>query len=300
MRPPTSQPIRPPWFACLTVLLPLLAGCEMPAGTMTARPATANDEDIWAIRCLTLEGPNRFQLAGNYADALKKVAGLKPNLVQVLHESGQTAVYYGRYRRHYSAKTDTESFRPDHLRDLDLIRHLSMNIRDPAVGSRTVWPFQLATMDTLPIGRGSHPEWLLSRAPGYYSLQVAVFYNTGEMRRRKYAAEEYCKLLREQGEEAYYDHGRVNSSVCIGAFPEEAIRTIPKQDPLTGIIQVTARIVDERMLALQRKHLFNLHNGSKFYEIIRDPRTGKRIRDPHTSFAVEIPREGQEAGLSGG
>lgn len=267
---------------------------------MTARSTGADDEDIWAIRCLTLQGPNRFQLANSYADALRKVAGLKPKLVQVFHESGETAVYYGRYRRQYSAKTDTESFRPNHLRDLDLIRHLSMNIRDPAVGSRPVWPFQMATMSTLPVGRGSHPDWLLSKAPGYYSLQVAVFYDTGEMRRRKYVAEQYCKLLREQGEQAYYDHGSVNSSVCIGAFPEEAIQTFQKQDPLTGIIHVTSKIVDERMLALQRKHSFNLHNGSKFYEIIRDPKTGKKLRDPHTSFAVEIPRKTQGTNSLGG
>ena len=300
MNPTSSQPVRLHRLACLTVLVPLLAGCETLSSATRMSGTGTDDEDIWAVQCLALEGPNRFTLARGYADALRNVTGLKPDLVRVFHEAEQSGVYYGRYRRRYDPRTDTESFRPDHLRDLDLIRRLSMNIRDSAAGSRTVWPFRLATMGTLPVGRGSHPEWLLTNAPGYYSLQVGVFYNTGEMRRRKYAAEEYCKLLREQGEEAYYDHGAVNSSVCIGAFPEEAIRTIPKQDPLTGIIQVTARIVDERMLALQRKHLFNLHNGSKFYEIIRDPRTGKRIRDPHTSFAVEIPRDGQEAGLSGG
>jgi hypothetical protein len=299
MMPTTGYTIRPPWFACLAVLLPLLAGCKTPTGNVVMKPPKADDEDIWAIRCLTLQGPNRFQLADNYANALKRVAGLKPDLVQVFHESGETAVYYGRYRRRYDAKTETESFRPDPLRDLELIRHLSMTIQDPAVGNHPVWPFQLATMDTLPIGRGTHPEWLLSRAPGYYSLQVGVFYNTGEMRRRKYAAEEYCRLLREQGEEAYYHHGPMNSSVCIGAFPKEAIQTFQKQDPLTGIIQVTARIVDERLLALQRKHPFNLHNGSKFYELIRDPQTGQQVRDPHTSFAVEVPREEPATGFSG-
>ena len=251
---------------------------------------TNNSEDTWAIRCLTLHGPSRFKLADSYAAALKQVSGLQPNLVQVFHEADETVVYYGRYRQRYDAKTDTESFQPDHLRDIDLIRHLSMNVRDASAGTRMVWPFQLATMGTLPVGRGTHPEWLLANAPGYYSLQVAVFYNSEQMRRRKYAAEQYCKLLREQGQEAYYDHGPVNSSVCIGAFPEEAIQTFQKQNPLTGIIHVTAKIVDERMLALQTKFPYNLHNGSKFYEITHDPKTGKKIRDPHTSFAVEIPR----------
>jgi hypothetical protein len=274
------------WLAGLVAL----AGCELPGGTAQMRPrADDANGDVWAIRCLSLKGPTRFKMAENYGNALRKVAGLKPDLVQVFHEAEQSTVYYGRYRRTYNAQSNTESFQPDNLRDLDLIRHLSMNVQDAAVGTRTVWPFQLATVETLPVGSGSHPEWLLSNAPGYYSLQVAVFYNTEGMRRREFAAEEYCKLLREQGEEAYYDHGAVNSSVCIGAFPKEAIQTFQDQDPYTGIIHVTSKIVDERMLALQRRFPHNLHNGRTFYEVTRDPRTGKKRRDAHTSFAVEIP-----------
>jgi hypothetical protein len=288
---PTSNPAaRLNWLACLAILVPLLPGCETLGGANTVGATVTDDEDTWAIRCLSLEGPNRFKLARSYADALKKVTGLKPGLVHVFHEADRSDVYYGRYRRQYDPRTDTESFRPDHLRDLDLIRQLSMNIPDATAGTRTVWPFRLATMGTLPTGRGANPQWLLTNAPGYYSLQVGVFYNTGEMRRRKYAAEEYCRLLREQGEEAYYHHGLVNSSVCIGSFPEEAIQTFQTQDRLTGIIEVTAKIVDERLLALQKKYPYNLHNLHKFYDVVVDPATGRKIRDPHGSFAVEIPR----------
>lgn len=295
MNPMTSQTIRWCRLGSLGLLALLVAGCEQPGGGMSMR-GSGDDEDVWAVRCRTLRGANRFQLADSYANALKKVDGLKPELVQVFHEAEESTVYYGRYQRGYDARSDTESFRPDPLRDLDLIRHLSLNVQDPALGSRIVWPFQLATMGTLPVGRGQHPEWELSKAPGYYSLQVAVFYNTEGMRRRRYAAEEYCRLLREEkGEQAYYHHGAVNSSVCIGAFPEEAIQTFQQQDELTGIIQVTEKIVDERMLVLQRRFPHNRHNGSVFYEIVRDPQTGKKYRDPHTSFAVEIPRAEQGA-----
>lgn len=271
-----------------------VAGCHAPAGRVGAAPGGRSDEDIWAIRCLGLSGPNRFRLAQEYADALRKVAGLRPELVQVFHEQDESVVYYGRYRQVYDPRSNKESFRPDHLRDLNLIRHLSLEMPDGAGGRRVVWPFALATMDVLPTGRGEHPEWELSRAPGYYSLQVAVFYNTGQMRRRKYAAEQYCKLLREQGEEAYYHHGTVNSSVCIGAFPREAIQTFQETDPLTGIVRVRSKIVDERMLALQRKYPHNLHNGAVFYEVVRDPRTGAKYRDAHTSFPVRIPKPRSE------
>jgi len=267
---------------------------------MSARPGDAPDEDVWTIRCVTLRGPNRFQMADSYAAALKKVNGIKPERVQVFHETAESVVYYGKYQRVYDAKNDRETFRPDNLGALNLLRQLSMNVSDPVLGSRTVWPFQLATMDALPGGRSPHPEWELKNAPGYYSLQVAVFYNTGDMRRRRYAAQEYCRILREEkGEEAYYDNGEVNSSVCIGAFPESAIQTTQKTDPLTGILHVTCRIVDERMLALQRKYPYNLHNGRILYEILHDPATGRKIRDPHTSFAVEIPRAGRGAATLG-
>jgi hypothetical protein len=281
---------RSSWLLAPAFLVWAALGCDMQTGTAGFRPSASEDEDVWAIRCIALRGPKRFQMAKDYADALKAVDGVKADLVQVFQEGDQSAVYYGRYRRVYKAETAGESFRPDHLKDLELIRSLSLRTQDPTVGERMVWPFRLATMATLPTRRSAHPEWELSNAKGYYSLQVAVFYNTEDMRRRKYAAEEYCRLLREEGEEAYYDHGPVNSSVCMGAFPEEAIKTFQQRDPLTGIIRVTSKIVDERMLELQRKYPFNLHNGSKFYEVVRDPKTGKEYRDPHTSFAVEIPR----------
>jgi hypothetical protein len=275
------------------LFLPLLAGCESTgAGGMSPLGGPpAEDEDMWAIRCLTLQGSNRIQLAENYANSIKQVKALKSDLVRVIHEAEETSVFYGRYQRQYDAKTGEERYAPDPMRDLEFIRSLSMDIQDPATGRRTVWPFQLATMSTLPGGRGTHPEWLLDRAPGYYSLQIAVFYNTGDMRQRKFAAEEYCKLLREQGEEAYYFNGPVNSIVCVGAFPKEAIQTVQKADPLTGIIQVKSVMVDPRLLELQKKYPHNTHNGSVFYEITQDPKTGEKIRDPHTSFAVEVPRK---------
>lgn len=283
----------------IAVLALPVFGCATRGNATTLRPPPG-DENVWAIRCRTLQGANRFRLARNYADALKNVEGLKAELIQVFHDTDESVVYYGRYRRVYDAKNKKEAFRPDHLRDIDLIRRLSMTVQDSLAGSRVVWPFRNATMDTLPTGLGSHPEWHLSNAPGHYSLQVAVFYNTEGMRRRKYAAEEYCSLLRKQGQQAYYHHGTVNSSVCIGAFPKEAIQTFQEVDPYTGIINVKEKIVDKRMLELQRRYPYNLHNGHKFFETGRNPKTGKRYREAHTSFAVKIPRAETADEASGG
>ncbi len=267
----------------------LLVACGLCAGAWAGPFGRDKEQDIWAIRCVSLTGAQRFQRAEQYAELLRKVKGLRPRLVQVLHVEDESRVYYGKYKRVYDKRKKTEKFKPDPKRDLELVRMLSMDVRTETGQVRPVWPFIYATLEPLPMGRSSHPEWELRNAPGYYSLQVAVFYNTEQMRQRRYAAEQYCKLLREKGEEAYFDHGETNSSVCIGAFPKSAIQTYQEEDPLTGVIRVRSRIVDRRMLALQKKYPYNLHNGRIFYEVARDPKTGKKIRTPHGSFPVIIP-----------
>ena len=69
----STRAIRSGRLVSLTLLAFLSGGCEMAGGTLSLRPS-ADDEDVWAIRCLTLRGSNRFQLARSYTDALKKVA----------------------------------------------------------------------------------------------------------------------------------------------------------------------------------------------------------------------------------
>ena len=275
-----------------TLSLASVAAIVLSGVSFDAAQAGKDDEDIWAIRCITIEGSDRFAKADNYAKALKAVRGLKDKYVVVFHDTGESSVFYGRYQRSYNSRTDAETFKPDPAKDMDLIRQLSFEAPDQATGvMRPVWPFRLATLETLPVGDSKHPEWELSNAPGYYSLQVGVFYNTEGMRRRKFAAEEYCRLLRKDGQEAYFHHGAVNSSVCIGAFPESAIQTWQETDPYTGMIRVQSKIVDKRMLELQEKYPHNTHNGRILYEVGGDRKTGKNVRSPHTSFPVEVPRE---------
>lgn len=272
---------------CVLVIAGLITGCTngggAPAGGIGAGPRPTA-EDTWAIRCIAIEGVEHIRQANAYAEALKGVRGLRANRVQVYHEDGQSTVYYGRYRRLYDDLGRSQGFRPDPGQQLELIRNLS-------VGGRNVWPFRLATMELLPSAQRRHPEWDLAEVErGHWSLHIAVFYNTDEMRQRKRAAEQYCELLRQDGEEAYYHHGMSNSSVCVGIFPREAIRTFRKTDPLTGTLRVTDRIVDERMLALQRKYPHNLENGHIISQIRRDPRTGEIAeRIPNPSFPVRLP-----------
>lgn len=271
-----------------------LGGCQTPSGGSSGWglfDRAAPDEDTWSIRCISIAGPQRFPIAAGYEQALRKVPGLDPRLVQVHHEDNESRVYYGQYRKLADPRQHGERYAPDPLPALNLIRSLSMEVDDPATGKRVVWPFSLATIEPLPSAQGGNPEWDLARVrDGYWSLQVAVFYNTEHLRRRKQAAMEYCKLLREQGHEAYYHHGPANSSVCVGVFPKAAIANLPEEDPLTGAVRFVDRIVDPRMLELQKKFPYNLENGHITRQIIRDPRTGEiKERVPTPSFPVRIP-----------
>ncbi len=265
-----------------TAALLICAGCESGGPILGGRSGAA-EQDISAIRCITLRGPGRFETAEEYAEALKRVEGLKPELVQVLSDDDGTHIYYGRYRRLPTAAGEPARYRPAHAKDLERIRALRLS-------SGNVWPFILATMEVLPTYRGSHPEWDLENARGHWSLHVAVFYNTELMQSRRTAAEEYCGVLRAQGEDAFYHHGATRSSVYIGVYPEGAVQTFRKQNPLAGTVETTRRIVAPQMLAAQERFPHSLHNGHKFYEVIRDPESGEVVkRLPAPTFPVLLP-----------
>jgi hypothetical protein len=111
------------------------------------------------------------------------------------------------------------------------------------------------------------------------------------MRSRRSAAEEYCRVLREQGEEAYFHHGAVNSSVYVGTYPPSAVAEFKTENALRGTVSTTRRIVDPNMLAAQERFPESLHNGHRFFEIIRDRDTGEvSQRLPAPSFPVVVPR----------
>lgn len=262
-------------------------------------------EDVWTIRCIELRGPTRDAAARTYVDALRHVKGLSPQSVYALNQGGATTVYYGRFERRYDARKKAESYDPDPMPVIKLIRSLSYLVPDASGGQRPLWPFLEATLDNLPsadAAGSARSDWNLSNVEGYYSLQVAVFYASEQMRQHRFAAEEYCRLLREQGREAYFHHGDAKSIVTVGTFPESAVQTVKQKDSLTGLTQFVTKIVDPDMLALQREFPYNLHDGHKFVEKRFDPATGQQVREPDHSFPVIIPgreKPADDLGLEG-
>ncbi len=267
----------------LACVLLSLTGCTAGGAGLGLSP-TPGSEVFWAIRCDTRHGADRFRITQQESEALKQVQGLKPQLVQVIHNEHESSVYYGRYRRTVEIGGSTATYRPDAMADLNLIRSLCMN-----VGGSDCWPFIYASLEELPRGRSRHPEWDLANAKGYWTLHVAVFYCEGPITNPKYLAEEYCRELREQGVEAYYYHGPTRSSVYVGLFPKEAIQTVSETNPLSGVLTVSNKIVDQRLLKLQEQFPVSYQNGRRVNELVPDPTTGQKRRVPYESFVVQVP-----------
>ncbi|QOJ15286.1 MAG: hypothetical protein HRU75_11870 [Planctomycetia bacterium] len=244
-------------------------------------------QETWAIRCRVERGPDRMQFAKSYAEAIKRAEGLRPELVHVMHDTDASLVFYGRYSVRYDAN-GLRSFRPDHTTDLERILRLSFANSD-------VRPFARAMLAPLPAAGSGNADWNLENARGYWSLQVGAFYNTRDMTERWQAAEEYCRLLREEGVPAYFHHGETVSSVCVGVFPYTAIAESASENPLTGRRGVSAKIVDPKMLDYQRRFPHNLENGHVVYSITRDARGNVTQRIPNASFPVMLPKADRRA-----
>lgn len=266
------------------LLLLLAAGCASHEGGGLQLGGPPRSDDIWTIRALQLRDANHAATAAGYADVLKSVRGLKPDRVQIDTRGDATQVLYGRYAREYDVKTGRVTFKPDPSQDLALIRAV-------ATGSRK--PFYTAALVAAPLPPDGHPErsaWdLANRHDGYWALHVAVFYNTEAMTQRRQAAEEYCKLLRDQGVEAYFHHGDVNSSVCVGVFPYSAVVTQQVSDPATRTVRVESVIKDPRLIDLQRRFPDSLENGHRMVRLVRDASGAVVGREANPSFIVKLP-----------
>ncbi len=284
------------WLATLALAAPAVADIPELFG-IGKKDAPAASEDLWAIRCLAITGENRQSRANAYGDALRKVRGLDAKRVLVLHYDEESIVFYGRFARVLDSKSGKERFEPDPAPTLKTIRELYLQNSKLAADDPANWPFRLAALDQLPTGDSSHPEWDLENASGFWAVHVAVFYNCDEMRERKRAAVEYCKMLREQGNEAYYHHGTDKSSVCIGVFPEAAVVPVKSKDALTGAIKVSYGVSDQRVADIMKKFPESLENGHRVFE--RASGGGGERGKANPSFIVKLPRAARERATGG-
>ncbi|MCP4248118.1 MAG: hypothetical protein GY778_13820 [bacterium] len=238
----------------------------------------------WTIQCLELAGAGAVENAGQIAQTLRETPGIDPGRVRVETTADGAGIYYGTYQRAIDAKTGDRNI-PNKLRD-DLI--LLKELADPQ-GRRF---FLHARIVPAPEPDAGKPEWNLRQAEGIYTLQVAVYYNTDQMRDRKKAAAEKTRQLRGKGLEAYFYHGVSRSMVTVGTFGVDAL--LDEHGRVRYIRvgreqrQVTHHYSPEVVkLQAHPECKYNLTNDDTWYDV--DEHTQKRyvVR----SKLVTIPRE---------
>ena len=224
----------------------------------------------WTILCLDTTGPEGRRALEVLAGALKNTQGLDPERVRVVQDRDTSRLYYGTYYRRRDADTGEWRMPPELRRDMGYVRRL-------AAGQS--YPFLLCSpvpQDTAPVGP---PEWDLRRAAGEYTLLVAVY---SEMEGRREAAVEHVKLLRGQGEQAYYHHKVGKSHVCVGSFPASALKDTRRGVP---------RIDHPDFVAAKRRHPYFIYNGQYISNVNRDAAGQLISRSRQPTRLVQIPRD---------
>lgn len=246
-----------------TVTLGAVVGCESPGGWSGGS---------WTIRCAESQGPGAYERIQAVAQLLRRTQGIRPDDVLVHRDAdGFARLYYGAYDRTQDRKTGKKSFPANMRADMDLLRDLG-----DESGRRYFTRAMPARRPTPDVG---NPDWSLRTVRATYTLQVGVFEPTDDFRQYKFAAAEYCRLLREAGHEAYYYHTDVSSLVTVGTFgPDAVIRGA------NGRVTYSAEVrAIQRNEALQ----YNTVNGAIHRRRIDD---GQSVATP--SFLVEVPTPG--------
>ncbi|MFP4055096.1 MAG: hypothetical protein ACLFV7_14645 [Phycisphaerae bacterium] len=263
------------WVWVLATALLMAAGCgDQPGGDkMFSLDGDHGDlpetGERWAILLYVSSQPNHYQDARRAKADTADQAGW--NDLQVIHESGVSKLLKGSYPSAAAAS-----------RDLDDVRKFRFE-----EGGK---PFERAIVVKLPGQdyKPMFPQWDLSKAPGEYTVCVAVFYNyrtaTESFSRRRWAADVYCKHLREkENQEAYVHHGQSRSTVTIGAFPEDSVRMVVEGG------KKRPEISDPRIEAIMRKYKELIVNGWTQVVTVPDARTMTAEKVVAKTYVVRIP-----------
>jgi len=185
---------------CLAALAVALTGCG---------PSFSADSDEFRILLEAYNGPDHAKKAVSVKEVAER-DGLMP--LSIVSKQNMTELYMGRYLSTDAAEKDLK--------------------RAQAYKS-TRWgdfrPFARARTVLIPGNDIGPPEWnLLNVHPRYvYTVVIMTFYDdakTGYFGRRQRAVDA-CRKLRNEGEQAYFHHGTTNSSVCIGLFKVNGVRS---------------------------------------------------------------------------
>ena len=290
-----STPAAPPARSAA----PAAPGLAPAVPTIDAPPKDAR----YTIYCLAVTGPEHTARANQVKLLWQQATGRRD--WYVIHQDDQSLVYFGYYRS-ISDPKDRDTARS--MADRKMIQNLKDTVGD--------YPFEQAML--LPLDAPdptAPPQWNLVNAKGAWTLEIAVYRGAPEPGSpdRKTAAVDAVRKARAMGIEAYYYHGPSASSVCIGAWPQEAVRQEnlqngdPNQaltvvpDPIaamlpqtvtdaegnpTQVVHAGAKIVDQTLLATQAQYPTHSLNGYVDMIIVSGhavPRESSVVAIPHTA-----------------
>ncbi|HXE55981.1 MAG TPA: hypothetical protein VN541_23345 [Tepidisphaeraceae bacterium] len=182
-------------------------------GSQTARAKDATPTPpanaMWTIFCDSVDGPAHVADASLLKSRLLQISGLKS--WYVIHGEKESSIYYGYYG---SLNDPKEKARAE--QDRAKIASLNDNL-----GNRLVRGDLLVAIN--PPDPQAPADWNLLNTPKdrYWTIEIATFVGNPK---RKEAAVDMVRDLRSRGEtEAYFYQGPTASSVCIGAWPRDAV-----------------------------------------------------------------------------
>ena len=251
----------------LVVAAASIAARPKPAAKSDAPTQDANGQLIppadaqFTLYCAALDGPNHIQMANDAKAQLLKITGLKD--FYVIHQEGQSVIYYGFYRSFSDSKDKKESDRAQ--RDRKTLETLTDTPGKPGGNKLFNHIFFVPVAEPDP---AAPAEWNLANSGGYWSWQIAAYKDSPH---RKQAAVDAVRDARKQGINAFYYHGETTSSVCIGAWPKDAVAG--EDEEVAGV----ATDPNENVLVMSQP----LPNQQKMQFRNRE---GERIRDMTPSY----------------
>jgi hypothetical protein len=234
------------------------------ANGQTVPPSDAQ----WTIYCAGLDNPNHIDQANKAKAELVKLTGMKD--FYVIHQQGQSVIYYGFYRTIDSKDPKEKKETERAQRDRKYLETLTDTPGKPG-GARM---FNRVGFEPIAEPDPVAPaEWNVVNSGGYWSWQIAAYKDSP---RRKQAAVDAVRDARARGVTAYFYHGETTSSVLIGAWPKDAVHGDAEEDVGKATDPTEDVIVMNQPVRNQDKLQFHNREGDR----IRDLTPTRQAVDP--------------------
>ena len=173
----------------------------------------------WTLECQTIKGDGHVLRARQLKEQL--VATINSNQWYVVHSDEMSVIYYGFYSTIDRSTPGGQTARAD----LDRVKSIKAATGDPV--------FTMPYFTQIDRPAPDAPEqWNMSNhfrsRKEFWSLQIAAYTadaTDDQGHDRKWAAVEYVKQLRADGVDAFFCHDDGMSTVCVGIWPEDAVKS---------------------------------------------------------------------------